>query len=92
MNIVLIMIVGSLAGLLGAVFQEARGPQRLENFCLGILGAFAGGFIFKNHPVETFAFWGNIAMAAFLAGTFVFIFGFFPKHIERIKAKPALLK
>ena len=91
MSIVLFLFVGSLAGLLGAVFQEANGIYVLENFCLGVLGALAGGFIFKTLPIETFAFWGHVGMSAISAGAFVFIFGFFPRHIKRIKTKPALI-
>ena len=80
MNIILFFIVGSIAGLLGAVFHEANGFQILENFGIGFVGALLGGYMFKAPRIETFGFWGTVGMSAFVAGIFVFAFGFFSRQ------------
>ncbi len=87
MNITLFLIVGSIVGLLGAVFHEARGFQIIANFGSGLAGALIGGFIFKAHPLESFAFWGTVGMAAFISGVFIFIYGFFSKHSRNLPIK-----
>jgi uncharacterized membrane protein YeaQ/YmgE (transglycosylase-associated protein family) len=56
-------VIGLLAGWLAGTLARGRGFGCVTNVILGLVGAWIGGFIFKQLGIIAFGFWGSLAAA-----------------------------
>jgi uncharacterized membrane protein YeaQ/YmgE (transglycosylase-associated protein family) len=61
--ILIILVIGAIAGWLAGVIMQGRGFGFLADAALGIIGAFVGSFIFGLVGVATYGLIGGIIKA-----------------------------
>ena len=71
MNILFFLLVGLVAGWLAGLLLKGRGFGLIVNMIVGVLGAFAGGYLFDVLGLE----WGGTLGAIWVAtiGAFVLL-------------------
>jgi len=77
-SILIILIIGAIAGWLAGVIFKGSGFGLAWNIIIGIAGAFIGGFLFRLLGIFTYSMIGSILTA--MVGALVLLF-----VISRIK-------
>jgi uncharacterized membrane protein YeaQ/YmgE (transglycosylase-associated protein family) len=72
-NIVLIIIIGAIAGWLAGKIMKGRGFGLLGNIVIGIIGAFVGGFLFGLLGITAGGIIGSLVMSTVGAVTLLFV-------------------
>lgn len=72
-NIVLILIIGAIAGWLAGKIMKGRGFGLLGNIVIGIIGAFVGGFLFGLLGITAGGIIGSLVMSTVGAVTLLFV-------------------
>ncbi len=57
MNIIVILIIGALAGWLGSVIYKGSGLGLLGNIVIGIIGSFVGSWTLVNLGIQLGTGW-----------------------------------
>ena len=72
MDIVLFLVIGAVAGWAAGKLMEGRGFGILGNLIVGVLGALAGGFLFRSLGITAGGIAGALVTA--LVGAVVLLF------------------
>jgi uncharacterized membrane protein YeaQ/YmgE (transglycosylase-associated protein family) len=71
-SIIIIIIVGLIAGWLAGVIWRGRGFGLAYNLIIGIIGSFIGGFLFRLVGISTYNIIGSIIAA--IVGALLLLF------------------
>ena len=74
-NLIIILVIGALAGWLAGFIMKRRGLGILGNIVVGIVGAVLGGYIFSLLGIYTSGLLGALIMATVGAVALLFIIG-----------------
>lgn len=72
-NIVMIIIIGAIAGWLAGKIMKGRGFGLLGNIVIGIIGAFVGGFLFSLFGIAAGGIIGSLVMSTVGAVALLFV-------------------
>jgi len=72
-NIVIIIIIGAIAGWLAGKIMKGKGFGLLGNIVIGIIGAFVGGFLFGLLGITAGGIIGSLVMSTVGAVTLLFV-------------------
>lgn len=79
-SIIIILIVGAIAGWLAGLIMKGRGFGLIGNIILGIVGAFVGGWLRTKFDLPLGYGWtGSILTALLGAVVVLFVVGLFKK-------------
>lgn len=75
MEILIVLIIGAIAGWLGSVIMTGQGFGLIANIVIGIVGSFIGNFLLAQVGVFEPGLIGTIITATFGAVVLLFIVG-----------------
>ena len=79
-NIVMVIVVGILAGWLAGRIQKGKGFGLIGNLVIGILGSVFGSWLFWQLGFVTFGFIGNVVVAVVGALVILYVVGMIAKR------------
>lgn len=79
-NIVMVIVVGILAGWLAGKIQKGRGFGLVGNLVIGVLGSVFGSWLFWQLGLYTYGFLGNVAVAVVGALVILYVVGMIAKR------------
>jgi len=77
MNIITFLAVGIFIGWVASYLVKGESSGIILNLFIGITGAFIGGSLYQTFQIESYSFWGGIAMSTIGAVCFLLILGLF---------------
>jgi uncharacterized membrane protein YeaQ/YmgE (transglycosylase-associated protein family) len=78
-NLLMVIIVGILAGWLAGRIQKGKGFGLVGNLVVGILGSVFGNWLFWQLGFVTYGFIANVVVAVIGALVILFIVGLFAR-------------
>jgi len=79
-NILMVIVVGILAGWLAGKIQKGRGFGLVGNLVIGVLGSVFGSWLFWQLGFITYGFLGNVAVAVVGALVILYVVGMIAKR------------
>tara|TARA_A100001391_G_scaffold197681_1_gene178116 strand:+ start:725 stop:970 length:246 start_codon:yes stop_codon:yes gene_type:complete len=79
MELVYFLLIGLVAGWLAGMILKGRGFGIIGNMIAGVVGAFAGGYLFKLAGIEWGGLVGSIGVATIGAIVVLVVISFFKK-------------
>ncbi len=76
MDILVMAIVGIVAGWLAGIIMKGRGFGIVINLIVGVIGAFVGGFVFSFLGLSVHGLIGSVIMATVGAVVLLVVIGF----------------
>jgi uncharacterized membrane protein YeaQ/YmgE (transglycosylase-associated protein family) len=74
-NLLMVIIVGILAGWLAGKIQKGRGFGVMGDLVIGVLGSVFGSWLFWQLGFVTYGFLGNVVVAVVGALVILYVFG-----------------
>lgn len=82
MPLLYFLLIGLAAGFLAGQMLKGRGFGLVGNLIVGVLGAFAGGFLFKLLGLATTNLLGSLISATVGAVAVLVLVGLLNKHVK----------